>query len=127
MTTPTPETTPDSAIPPVLQDEKTMAVVIYGLYIAGWATGCVSSVIGLILAYVSREAAPEWLRTHYTFQIRTFWLSIAWFMIGCATLIFGVGIVILAAIGILVTVRAILGLYWLLKGRAYPTPYNWII
>ncbi len=118
---------PDPAVPPALQDDKTMAIVIYALYIAGWATGGLSAIVGLILAYVSRDAAPEWLRSHYTFAIRTFWLSIAWFLIGCATAIFFVGLLIIAGIGIWVTVRAILGLSWLLKGQAYPTPYNWII
>lgn len=29
--------------------------------------------VGVILAYANRSGGPEWLRSHYQFQIRTFW------------------------------------------------------
>ncbi|MFT4253856.1 MAG: hypothetical protein QM608_15395 [Caulobacter sp.] len=116
----------DPAVPPALQDDKTMPIVVYGCYIAGWVTG-VSPVIGLVLAYVSKGSAPEWLQSHYIFAIRTFWLSLLFAVIGGLTLIFGVGALILLAIGIWVTVRAIVGLSWLLKGQPYPTPRNWML
>jgi uncharacterized membrane protein len=66
----------DPAVPPRLQDDKTLPVVIYALHIAGVATGGVTCLIGAILAYVSRKDAPEWLASHYEFQIRTFWLAL---------------------------------------------------
>ena len=118
---------PDPAVPPALQDDKTMPIIVYACYIAGWVTGGVSSIVGLILAYVSKSAAPEWLQSHYVFQIRTFWLSLLFGVIGCLTLIIGIGALILLAVGIWVTVRSVVGLSWLLKGEAYPTPRNWML
>ncbi|PVM83788.1 DUF4870 family protein [Caulobacter endophyticus] len=118
---------PDPAVPPALQDDKTMPIIVYACYIAGWVTGGVSSIVGLILAYVSKASAPEWLQSHYVFAIRTFWLSLLGGVIGCLTLIIGIGALILIAVGVWVTVRAIVGLSWLLKGEAYPTPRNWML
>ncbi|MBI1685892.1 DUF4870 family protein [Caulobacter hibisci] len=117
----------DPAVPPALQDDKTMPIVVYACYIGGWITGGVSAIVGLILAYVSKAAAPEWLQSHYVFQIRTFWLSLLFSVIGGLTLIFGIGALILVAVGIWVTVRSVVGLSWLLKGQPYPTPRNWIL
>lgn len=116
----------DQTVPPALQDDKTMAIVVYACYLAGWVTG-ISPVVGLVLAYVSKGSAPEWLQSHYIFAIRTFWLSLLFAVIGVLTLIIGVGALILVAVGIWVTVRAAVGLSWLLKGQAYPTPRNWML
>lgn len=117
---------PDPAVPPALQDDKTMPIIVYACYIAGWVTG-ISPVIGVILAYVSKAAAPEWLQSHYVFQIRTFWLSLLFGLIGVLTLIIGIGALILIAVGVWVTVRSVVGLQWVLKGQAYPTPRNWML
>ena len=117
----------DPAVPPALQDDKTMPMVVYALYLAGLASIGATSVVGVILAYASRSAAPEWIQSHYVFQIRTFWLSLLFGAIGAALTPVGIGFVILPAVGIWVAVRCILGLSWLLKAQAYPTPRNWMI
>jgi uncharacterized membrane protein len=121
-----PDPTVDPAVPPALEGDKTMPVVVYVLYLVGLLNG-LTAVIGVILAYVSKAAAPEWIQSHYVFQIRTFWLSLLFAVIGCVLLPLGIGFVILPAVGVWVAVRCILGLSWLLKGQAYPTPRNWMI
>jgi uncharacterized membrane protein len=63
-------------VPPRLQDDKTLPGVVYALHIAGVVTGGVTCLIGAVLAYISRKDAPEWLASHYDFQIRTFWLAL---------------------------------------------------
>ena len=55
-------------------DSRTMALVIYGLYLAGFITSGLTTVVGVVLAYVARSSAPAWAETHYDFQIRTFWM-----------------------------------------------------
>ncbi len=117
----------DPAVPPSLQDDKTMPLVVYALHLAGLLSAGMTGFVGVVLAYVSKGAAPEWLQSHYVFQIRTFWLSLLFAVIGCVLLPVGIGFVILPAVGIWVAVRCILGLSWLLKGQAYPTPRNWMI
>jgi uncharacterized membrane protein len=117
----------DPAVPPRLQDAKTLPVAIYALHIASVATGGVTSVIAVILAYASRKDAPEWLASPNEFQIRTFWLGLI-FAIGSAMLaVFGIGLVLIAAVGVWIVVRSIIGLSTLLKGQPYPTPRNWML
>jgi uncharacterized membrane protein len=122
VTDPTPPT-----VPPALQDDKTLPVVIYALTLAGLITGGLTSVVAVVLAYVSRKGAPDWLQSHYEFQIRTFWLSLLFGVIGGALTVIGIGIFLLAALGVWIAVRCIMGLSWLLKGQAYPTPKNWML
>ena len=116
----------DPAVPPALQDDKTLPLIIYVLMGLGPFNG-LTAVIGVILAYLSKAAAPEWMQSHYTFQIRTFWLSVLFSIIGGLLVVVGIGFVILAAVGVWTVVRCILGLSWLMKGQAYPTPRNWMI
>ena len=81
---------------------------------------------GLLLAYMNRESAPDWLKTHFTSQIRGFWLYMVYLAISilaCAVLI-GF-LMIFAAMGWFVT-RHIIGLGWLLKREAHPRPRSWL-
>jgi uncharacterized membrane protein len=32
----------------------------------------ITGVIGVVMAYINKDDAAEWLKTHYQFQIRTF-------------------------------------------------------
>ncbi len=116
----------DPTAQPALQDDKTLPVVVYVLHLAGLVTG-ITSVIAVVLAYVSRKNAPEWIQSHYEFAIRTFWLALLFAIIGAVLSVIGIGFVILAAIGVWVAVRCIVGLSYLIKGRAYPTPKNWML
>lgn len=126
-TNPALDPTLDPAVPPRLQDDKTMPGVVYGLHIAGVVTGGMTCLIGAIIAYVSRKDAPEWLASHYDFQIRTFWLAIGFSIVALLLTPVGIGIVLLPAVGVWLVVRGVVGLSNLLKGQPYPTPKNWMI
>jgi uncharacterized membrane protein len=58
--------------------EGDTARVVYLLYFASLLVG-VTSIIGVIIAYVYRADSPEWVATHYRFQIRTFWIGLLYF------------------------------------------------
>lgn len=116
----------DPAVPPRLQDDKTLPIVIYALHIAGAVTG-VTCVIAAILAYLSRKDAPAWLASHYEFQIRTFWLALVLSVVSILLTPLGVGAVLLIAVGLWLVVRGVVGLSTLLKGQPYPTPKNWML
>ncbi|MET3666864.1 DUF4870 domain-containing protein [Caulobacter sp. 1776] len=118
---------PDPAVPPALQDDKTLPTIIYALHIASVVTGGLTSVIGVIIAYISRKDAPAWLASHYEFQIRTFWLALLFSLIGAVLTVVGIGIVVLVAVGVWLVVRSVVGLSTLLKGQPYPTPKNWML
>lgn len=117
-------------------EDKTMPAVCYALYLLGFATG-ITAVIGLIIAYAQRAASGPAMESHYTFLIRTFWITLG-LLIGGGVL-FGVGAIlsiiligfpimgvawlVMAGAGILFGVRCVVGLVFLSRGEAYPRPY----
>ena len=121
-------------------EDKVLPIVVYALYLLGFTNG-LTFLVGLIVAYVNRDAAGPINASHYTFAIRTFWLSIWWFLGGLALILVGLvlavlligfpmmiaGGVILSLISAWFVVRTILGLVYLLKGEAYPRPLTWLI
>lgn len=122
-----------------LAEDKTLPVVSYVLYLLTFASGF-TVFIGLIIAYANRATAGPKMESHYTFLIRTFWLSIGWFLIGGALCLFGgifslilvgvpflmLGIFICSVVGIWFAVRCVLGLMYLSRDEAYPRPLNWL-
>jgi uncharacterized membrane protein len=111
--------------PSMLSDSRQMALIVYILYIV--PAGGLTHIIGLILAYVSRDSAPDWLKSHYTFQIRTFWMALLYFSISVLLCFVLIGIPLLVAVTVWFYVRCILGLIRLSNNEAYLTPLSWTI
>ncbi|MBC7667631.1 MAG: hypothetical protein H7236_04015 [Gemmatimonadaceae bacterium] len=126
--------------PDRVEEDKVLPIVVYALYLLGFTNG-LTFLVGLIVAYLNRDTAGPINASHYTFAIRTFWLSIWWFLIGLALIFVGlallvlligipimiVGGTIMGAISVWFVVRTIMGLVYLLKGEAYPRPRTWLI
>ncbi|MET4163077.1 putative membrane protein [Marinobacterium sp. MBR-111] len=55
--------------------------LVYILYLVGLVFG-ITGIIGVIMAYINKSDAPEWLQRHYQFQIRTFWIGFLYLVIG---------------------------------------------
>src|SRR5258706_881450 len=65
---------------------RRLTAIVYGLQLAGYFTG-LSPVAGVILNYVKRDAvAGTWLESHFRWQIRTFWITLAWSLAGLVLL-----------------------------------------
>jgi uncharacterized membrane protein len=121
-------------------EDRTMPAVVYGLYLIALATA-VPVLIGVVVAYASRDSAGPAMRSHFDFQIRTFWMSIAWWLVGALLIAVGfplsfvlIGLPILwAGFGIvgLVTIwyalRTIVGVVHLANGQPYPRPNSWLL
>jgi len=76
---------------------QSLTLVVYILYALSYFTG-ITAIIGIIINYVKRDAvAGTWLESHFTWQIRTFWFSLLWAVIGVATFFLLIGMVILFA------------------------------
>jgi uncharacterized membrane protein len=101
-----------------------MAKIIYVLYLASILFG-ITAIIGVVLAYVYKDEAPEWLQTHYQFQIRTFWIMLLYAIIcGVLTLIL-IGILLYLVLLVWWIVRCVKGLSALDRKVAYPNPTGW--
>jgi uncharacterized membrane protein len=122
-------------------DARTMLLVIYGLYFAGFITSGVTTLVGVILAYVGRGSGPAWAQSHYSFQIRTFWLTLLAFaaIAGFAVLSVILSLVLVGLLGLLLLapmglalmvwfgVRCGVGFNHALNSRAYPDPATLLI
>ncbi|ALL12215.1 DUF4870 family protein [Caulobacter henricii] len=123
------------------EEDKVLPAVVYGLYLLGFASCAATTVVGLIVAYANRSAAGPINESHYTFAIRSFWLTIGWFLIGLAMFILGLplslllvgipvvaaGVMIMGLVGVWFAIRCGAGIYYLAKGEAYPRPRTWLI
>lgn len=85
------------------------AKIIYVLYLVGLLFG-ITGLIGVVMAYVNRGDAPEWLAEHYRFQIRTFWIGGLYLFLGGLLSLFIIGYVILLFWAIWLIVRCAKGI-----------------
>jgi uncharacterized membrane protein len=121
-------------------EDRTMPAVVYALYIVGLTHG-LTVIIGVIIAYACRGAAGPVMFSHYTWLIRSFWLSFVWFLIGLALVFWG-GIfsVILVGLPFLglgwaicgftwlwMLIRCIVGALALARDEPVLRPYSWLI
>jgi len=92
---------------------RRLTLVTYVLYALAWFNG-LTAVIAVIINYVKREDARGTLyESHFTWQIRTFWWSLVWALVGFITSFILVGFVILCGAAIWSIYRIVKGwLYW---------------
>ena len=109
---------PGDALPPDREKAlRQVAVLVYGLQAAALLVG-VTFFAAVILNYLRRgEVQGTWLESHFTWQIRTFWWSLAWAVLGAATLVLVVGFAILLASAVWYVYRVVRGWSELNEGR----------
>lgn len=116
----------------------TLAHIIYGLHAFSALTGLSSaafivtaflsgwpSIIAVILNYLKRdEVRGTFLDSHFSWQIRTFWFAVLWFVIAGVLILTIVGAVIgfllMIVVGIWVLYRIARGWIALINGKALP-------
>jgi uncharacterized membrane protein len=92
---------------------KQLTLITYILYAVSLFTGF-TGLVAIIINYVKREdTAGTIYESHFSWQIRTFWWSLLWAVIGWVTVFVLVGFVILFADAIWFIYRIVKGfLYW---------------
>ncbi|HYC02501.1 MAG TPA: hypothetical protein VED40_04370 [Azospirillaceae bacterium] len=106
------------------RDDASMVKIVYVLYLVSLVVG-VTSLVGLVLAYVNRGSASGWLQSHYDFQIRTFWIGlIAGFCSFILTFVL-IGWPLLLLVTIWFIVRSAKGLSNAMNSRPMPDPQTY--
>lgn len=107
---------------------KVPAFIVYALYIAGVFSAHTLSPVGVIVAYVVRNEASPWVRSHLDSQIRMFW-TVFWSVavpviagIILTPILVGIPILIAAiVVAVVMTiwfgVKSVLGLLKLINGQ----------
>jgi uncharacterized membrane protein len=84
----------EPAIDEKLASLKTLTTVIYALYALSMFAG-ISAVVAIVLNYIKvDDARGTWLESHFSWQIRTFWWSVLWAVVGGLTWIILIGWVV---------------------------------
>lgn len=124
----------------VTTEDRVLPAVVYGLHLLGLVNG-LTILVGLVVAYINLDKAGPRMRTHYDFQIRTFWIGLAIFLslgllIGISAVLslvlIGIPFLMLflflwGAVGVWFAVRCIIGLVYVSQDQAYPRPNTWLI
>jgi uncharacterized membrane protein len=101
------------------------AKIIYILYLVGLATG-ITALIGVIMAYINKDQAPDWLQTHYQFQIRTFWIGLLYCVIGGILSFVLIGFLVLLFWVIWLILRVVKGFKFLEQRQPVPDVGTWM-
>lgn len=82
--------------------------------------------IGVVMAYVNKDDAPEWLQTHYQFQIRTFWIGLLYVFVGALLSVIIIGWFIILFSVVWIVVRSVKGMKSLDAQQPHPNPTGWM-
>ncbi len=116
-----------------LKDARVLPVLNYGLLFFMVMTFGFTGVLALIIANFAENTAPDWIKGHYHFQVRTFWIAVVPILGTLAFYLFvqrnGLGGVMptiavsLMVVCLAYTVgRAVMGFNHLFHKRPYPNP-----
>jgi len=98
-----------------------LATIVYVLQAVSLFTGTLTLFAGVIINYVRKEDVEgSWIESHFSWQIRTFWFSLLWGIIGAVTTLFLIGWGILLGASIWLIYRIVKGWVYLSEKRPMP-------
>ena len=99
------------------QSLKTITTVVYALQAFSFFIG-LSFIAAVIVNYIKKsEVEGTWLESHFLWQIRTFWFSVLWSIIGFVLVFVLIGYLVLLADVIWVIYRIVKGWMRLSEGK----------
>lgn len=97
---------------------KDTAALVYLLQLLGLVT-VLTAIAGVVVNYVKwDQVRGTWLESHFRWQVRTFWFSVLWGVIGSVLFVIGIGALIIAAATLWYLYRAVRG--WLFLNERRP-------
>lgn len=101
------------------------AKLVYILYLVGIVFG-ITGIVGVVMAYINKDEAPDWLKSHYQFQIRTFWIGGLYLLIGTLLSVILIGWLVILFWVVWLIVRAVKGMKFLDAKETHPNPSGWM-
>ena len=118
------QTDPGRTQPPLVSNSS-MALIVYILYFVGYFT-LIPFIVGVIIAHVQKGSGDPLLDSHYDFQIRTFWISDLYGIVGFVLMFILIGFLVWAWWFIWSLIRNIKGILLLNENRPVPNPKSWL-
>jgi uncharacterized membrane protein len=106
-------------------DDRGLAFAVYILYFFGYLTG-ITSLIGVTIAYLQQYSAGPELRSHYTFQVRTFWIGVIFLVVGGFLFFSGIGVLVLLGGFFWSLMRNVKGILALNRNEPIAKPNSWM-
>src|SRR5512147_3085562 len=98
-----------------LSQERNLITVVYALQAASMVLGF-TYLLGAVINHLMRASvAGTWLESHLRWQLRTFWFSLMWGVLGALTLPWGIGYFVLIADVLWIVYRIVQG--WVALSR----------
>ncbi|MGH6933756.1 MAG: DUF4870 family protein [Dongiaceae bacterium] len=110
---------------PYAPNEGRNANLIYILYLAGVIVGF-TALIGIVMSYIYKGEGPEWVQTHYRFQIRTFWIGLLFSVVSGVLTIVLIGWLLLLLALVWFIIRCVKGMRYVSRSESYPNPATWM-
>ncbi len=104
---------------------RRMAYSIYVLYLAAIILP-ILPIIGVIFGYIFENDAKTYLKSHYHYIIRSFWIGFLYFLVAGASLVVGIGLVLLPLCMIWWLIRSAKGLKSLMRNEPIAHPETWL-
>lgn len=105
--------------------DVTMPLVIYILYLASLFGG-ITSIIGVIIAYIYQGKSPKWISEHYRYQIRTFWIGFLYGIIAMVLVVIIIGYLLFILLAIWLIIRSVKGIQALQNNEAPQNVDSWL-
>lgn len=107
------ESTPQQA-----DSNRSITQLIYAMYALSLVVG-ITWLVGIVLNYVKRDDVVGTIyESHFRWQIRTFWFSLLWCVIGVITMFVIVGFFVLGFAAVWYVYRIVKGWLRLSEGKA---------
>jgi len=105
-----------------VQSLTRLTTIVYALQALSLITSGLALFAGIIINYVRRDDVQgTWLESHFRWQIRTFWFSLLWTVVGIATVVFIIGWGVLFAASLWLIYRIVRGWLYLSEKRPMPS------
>ena len=101
------------------------ALAVYILYLLGFVT-VITALIGIIIASVKTSSSSELMRSHFRFQVHTFWIGLLYFVVGSVLLFIYIGAIVWLWWTIWTLIRVIKGMILLNDGKPIASPTSWL-
>lgn len=117
----------ETVISPVNENPSTVKIikVVYILNLIALVFP-LCSLIGVVFAYVFHQDGKDYLKSHFQYIIRGFWISLLYFAISGLLCLILVGFVLIALTIIWWIIRNAKGLKNVLEGKPIVNPTSWM-
>lgn len=99
--------------------------LVYLLYFAGFIVG-ITSLIGVVVAYLKRGDADSVAASHFTYQIRTFWIGFLFIILSTLLMVVAIGFFTMLAWVLWAIIRSVKGFMLISEGKPIPEPETWL-